>query len=342
MGKSDNVNLIAFVALMGTSALALASKLVIGGPVGSIFAYLLEIGIIAVFLVHLLRFTRHLLKWNGFIANLQNPLKSNLYSAMPIASALISIMLATIGLPLYGMYDFPLSAVFWALSLIFSIAFVVMIPINLKFRSKVEHVLGTWFLPPVGLFVLVTAGSMLAAKFGFMLSAISLLNLLLLGPAFVLYGLTLALVYFRSKFFSIDNTTVAPTFNIVLAPVAVSILAMLTTSKLLLASGFLGIAGLFSGISKIYSIILLGYGLWVLLGLPTLYHRIARENGKIPFSELWWALVFPLGAFTLAASNVQSFVNVWPLGAFCQLLYVLLFLLWGYVIIGYMKKRGPK
>ena len=342
MNKSGNINLIVFIALMGTSALALASKSIVGGPIGSTFAYFLEVGVVAVFSVHLFRFFGHLLKKEEFIANLRNPTKSNLYSAMPIASALISIMLTTIGLPFYGQYAFPLSITFWALSLVFSIAFVVLIPIDLKFRSKVEHVLGTWFLPPVGIFVLVTAGSMLALNFGFMPNTISLLNLLLLGPAFVLYGLTLALVYFRSKFFPIETVTVAPTFNIVLAPVAVSIIAMLTTSKLLLASGVLGIAGLFAGISKTYSVILLGYGLWVLLGLPLLYYRIIKEHSKIHFSELWWALVFPLGAFTLAASSVQSFVNVWPLGAFCQLLYTLLFLLWGYVLIGYVKKRGFK
>ncbi len=337
------INLVAFVALMGTSALALASKQIVGGALGNAFAYLLELSVILVFLVHFAKFILHIAAWGEFVKGLHNPTKANLYSAMPIASALISIMATAIGIPGCRQCDFAISAAFWAVSLVFSLAFVVIIPVNLKFRSKVEQVLGTWFLPPVGLFVLVTAGSLLASRFGLMPTGIGLLNLLLLGPAFVLYGLTLALVYFRSKFFLIENAAVVPTFNIVLAPVGVSILAVLSTSRLLSASDAIGVMPLFSSIAKLYSIIIFGYGLWVLLSLPLLYLRVAREHSAIPFSELWWALVFPLGAFTMAAANIHPLIgSVWAMGAFCQLLYVLLFLLWGYVLIGYIRKRGSK
>ena len=161
-----------------------------------------------------------------------------------------------------------------------------------------------------------------------------LINLFLLGPAFVLYFLTLTLVYFRSKFYELSQEKIAPTFNIVLAPVAVSILAMITTSKLLMEYDVFSFNTAFLSISKIYSIIMFGYGLWVLSGLLSLYYKIIKEKEKIPFSELWWAFIFPIGAFTLATVNLHSFaINFMFVEMVYYLLYLILFILWTYVLL---------
>jgi len=332
MVKSD-VDLVNFIALMGTSALALATKIIFGNTFLSEFSVLLELGVIFIFILYFTKFLIHLLKRDAFLNNIKNPLKSNLYSAISISSALISIMLVSIGIPFLHRYDIVASAIFWCISLIFSLIFVVIVPINLKFRSKIEHITGSWFLPPVGLFVLITSGSLLALKIPYLKNIMIIINLLLFGPAFILYFLTLTLLYYKSKVQEDIQEQIIPTFHIILAPVGVSILATISTSKLLLSNDFLGIAVLFSGLVKIYSLIMFGYGLWLVFGLITLYHRIIKEKKKIPFSELWWAFVFPTGAFILATINIYLFVTQLVfIKIIYQMLYIIVILLWFYIL----------
>ena len=329
------LNLIVFIALMGTSALALASQMIFQKGFFHWWAIILELGIIIVFAYYFILFLEQIFTWKEFKTNSQNPTKANLYSAMPIASALISLMLLNIGLPLLSDYTRSLAILFWQISAVFSLFLVVAVPINLKFRSKIQHIAGTWFLPPVGLFVLITAGSTLTLKTGYGKNFMELFNLLLLGPAFVLYFLTLTLIYYKSKIQEDMDKKLIPTFHIVLAPVAVSILALLSTAKLMSSSDIfpLNISISFHNISLIYSFVIYGYGLWVIAGLLTLYYRIVKEKLSIPFSELWWAFVFPTGAFTLATFNLhQSF----PLPFFTWIyypLYFVLLILWIYIIL---------
>jgi len=304
---SKPLNPAIFVALMGTSALAISTELIFDNVASHTFATLLELSVISIFIYFFALFLFQLLtSHTGLIEELIHPLKSNMYPGIPIAAALIAIMLAKIGLPYLHQGDSILASAFWAISLFFAVVFVVVIPINIKFRSKLDHVVGTWFIPPVGLFVLASAGAVLGIRLPSLAYTISFINLVLLGPAFVLYFLTLSMLYFRTVFHKMPDHPLTPTFNIVLAPVGVSIMAVLLTSKLMQSADFFGLAETFAGIAKLYSIVMFGYGLWVLLGLSALYRRMVKERGSIPFSEIWWAFVFPLGAFVLASSTYTS------------------------------------
>ncbi len=329
-------NPIIFIALMGTSALALASDFVLKNTFLAFFAPLLSFGVLFVFLWNYYVFLKHFFSKN-FRESLKNPKKANLYSAMPIASALLAIIFSLIKLPFLANYQIFLSFLFWLNSLIFSLVFIILVPINLKFRSKIEHIAGTWFLPPVGLFVLINAGSVLALKNFSLADTIILINLFLFGPAFVLYFLTLNLLYFKSKIQEGIFEKALPAFHIVLAPVAVSILALLFQAKLMMQNDFLNIAESFLLFAKIYSLIMFGYGLWLLAGLITLYVRAILEKQKIPFSELWWAFVFPTGAFVLATINMSlTFgLNIFKV-IYISLFYVFL-VLWFYVFWRFIK-----
>ncbi len=330
------LNLIVFVALMGTSALALASQIIFQNTFFHFLAVGLEIGVILVFLYYFILLLEHIFLWKGFLENIKNPAKANLYSAMPIAAALITIMLITIKLPLFTSYNLTLAFIFWLISVLFSLFFVIIIPINLKFRSQLQHISGSWFLPPVGLFVLITAGSTLALKLVNLKEFIAFMNLFLLGPAFILYFLTLNLIYYKSKIQIEMEEKMMPTFHIVLAPVAVSILAMLSTAKLLsktpLVLPLSNIVPIFSNLSFIYSLIIYGYGLWVILGLSALYYRTIKEKKNIPFSELWWVFVFPTGAFVLATVNLYQIFSLAFLQWIYYIFYFILLALWLYVI----------
>ncbi len=340
MEKKEKINLVPFIAMMGSATLALASKSILGGAIGTTFAYIIEISIIALFSWKFGVFIWHIARrWGRVWEDLKTPLRANLYPTISISAALICLMLVKIGLPYLGEYSIPLASVFWGISLVLSLIFVIVIPINIKFRSRVEEVIGTWFIPPVGLFVLVSAGSALATRVEHWAGDLLVLNLLILGPAFVLYFLTLSLLYFRTKFHEPPAAKLTPTFNIVLAPVGVSILAMLLTAQLLKPLQVYGLHEVFPVIAKLYAIIMMGYGVWVVLGLLMLYYRISREGAGIPFSEMWWAFVFPLGAYTVASSLVSSIYQMTILRALSYVLYGALLVLWTYVLTNYIIKR---
>jgi len=336
-------NLIIFIALMGSAVLALLTKMLFKNNLSLFFSYFLALAIVVIFGLYFICFIVHLFKKESFLNNLKNSKIINFYSAIPIVAALISIMLVKIGVPNFYDGGLKLSLFFWILSLILGLIFLVVVPINLKFRSKIEDVLATWFLPPVGIFVIVTAGSVVAMKFNNLAETIIVINLLLLGPAFVLYFLTLNLVYFRSKFYEIGQQKILPTFNIMLAPVGVSILATLNLAKVVLKHNFLGWGDLFINLSQVYSLIIYGYGLWLILGLIYFYTRMIIEKSKIDFSEIWWAFIFPLAAFTLATITIYSFIM--PVIFFkvvTYILYSVLLLLWMYIVVrqsySYLKK----
>ncbi len=327
--KKVQIDLSMFVALMGTLTLAISSKLIFDNSISNSFAYLLEISSILIYTIYFFKFLIHVFN-KSFVEALKDPSKSSLYSSSAIAAALISLALLQVGIPGSSAQIInSLSVSFWAISLFFSLFFVIVIPISLKFRAKPEQVTGIWFLPSASLFVLISAGSIIALKIPSLTNLIILLNSLVFGPAFVLYFLTLTLVYYRSKFYPINEKKITPTFNIVLAPVAVSILAVISMSKLFLKNDVFGFAELFVGISKLYSIMMFGYGLWVLAGLILLYLRILKEHKSIPFSQLWWAFVFPIGAFTLATVNLYHFILSFVFIKYIYYtLYAILLLLW--------------
>lgn len=332
------LNLFLFISLMGSSTLALASKLFFSNLYFAVFSYILELGIIIFFVYYFILFLISLFHWKEMSESLKNPKIANLYSAIPISAALISQMLIKIGIPFFN-YDIPASFIFWLISAFFSLFFVVVVPINLKFRSKIKDIFGAWFIPPVGLFVLISAGSALGMAWPILKTFMSFFNLLILGPAFVLYFLTLSLLYLRTKIEEIPPKEIAPTFNIVLAPVAVSILAVLSSSKLL--GNFYGIGESFTILAKIYSLMFFGYGLWVILGLLLLYKRIIFELGHIPFSEIWWAFIFPLGAFTLATFNLYCVFKIFFFKILYLLFYIVLLVLWIYTMaMTLSKKKG--
>ncbi len=183
------------------------------------------------------------------------------------------------------------------------------------------------------------AGSTLALLLPHLAFNIILLNLFILGPAFILYLLTLSLLYFRSKFYELAQPGTAPAFNIVLAPVGVSIMALIMTAQALAKYNFLNLAAIFWALVKIYSLVIFGYGLWLVGGLLFLYYRIIREKKNIPFSELWWAFVFPLGAFTLASFLLYQFVMpVIFIKVIYYLLYFVLLFIWLFILFKFIKK----
>ncbi|MDN5328109.1 MAG: Voltage-dependent anion channel [Candidatus Woesearchaeota archaeon] len=100
----------------------------------------------------------------------------------------------------------------------------------------------------------------------------------------------------------------------------------------------LGLGTLFSQLAKIYSLIIYVYGLWVISALISLYIRLSKEIGKIPFSSPWWAFVFPVVTFDIATFNLYSVFQILFFKIIYISLYVILLTLWCYVIFNKLRE----
>ncbi len=327
------LNVFVFLWIMSTAILAISSKMIFWNIVVTKILYIIQVLLLLLFMLKLIHFLSNIFDIKNFIKNIKSLEKTNLYSAIAISSALISILFSINPISYLWDYNLYISITLWIIWILLWIIFVLVIPINLKFYSKIENVNWSWFIPPVWIFVIIISGSILWLKLWDFWNTMSLINLMLLGPAFVLYLLTLALVYFRSKFVWLNKSNIAPTFNIVLAPVAVSIIAMISTANLLNVNNFLWISSFFSDITKLYSLIFLWYGIWVFLSLMLLYIKIIKNHKKIPFSDIWRAFIFPIWAFSTAILNIKEFiVSNKFFDMLIYIIYILAIVAWIYMV----------
>ena len=81
--KPKQLNLFVFIALMGTSTVALSSKLFFRNIVTDVFAYVLEISILLIFSYYFIVFLKNALSSKSFLHELKNPKTANLYSSIP-------------------------------------------------------------------------------------------------------------------------------------------------------------------------------------------------------------------------------------------------------------------
>lgn len=239
------LNIFVFLWIMSTAILIIWWNMIFSNVLIKNILSVVQMILLLLFLAKFLQFILWTLKIKEFIKNIKSLEKTNLYSAIAISSALISILFSTNLVTYLWAFNLYIATILRILWLILWVIFVLVIPINLKFYSKIENVNWSWFIPPVWMFVIIISGSILWLKLWDFWNTMSLINLMLLGPAFILYLLTLGLVYFRSKFVWLNKSNIAPTFNIVLAPVAVSIIAMISTANLLNINNFLEISGFF-------------------------------------------------------------------------------------------------
>jgi len=143
--------------------------------------------------------------------------------------------------------------------------FIFLIPYKVIIGSHAEprRALGFWFLPPVGLFVLVFAGNFLAMHMRSMnyLRALLLFNTLVLGVAIAVTVIVYTIFMFRGLFYNFPRKDVAPSFMIGVAPIGVSIVAINTILPVIKKAGISIVdLAVLSPLVKIASLLLWGYG----------------------------------------------------------------------------------
>jgi len=307
-----------FMSVMSTGAIAVLTQLIAvkfgyeSLKLISTLLTFLSIGLFAivafVFIVRVIKFKDEIVK------DLKHPIAANFFaginiSAAVVATAILNVLIPNNALPTELALD--MATVFYFTALAVGIAILVIVPVMLITSKQVDskHAIGIWFLPPVGMFVIVFAGNFLGMH-GVLTDFIAHLNIFIFGVAFMLYFLVLNLIYYRLKFHPLPAPEVAPSFVIGLAPIGVSAIAVKTYVMLLAHTHtVLFSIPLLQDIADIYTVLIYGFGFWwFAITFVILTYYIIKHS--IPYSLGYWAFVFPVAAFGIGLkflSDISSF-----------------------------------
>ena len=298
-----------FIFIMGTGALANVFQLLSGEQTGFLHALAVLFLVLAIGVFPVAAFFIVLRLFVGFDCILKEWRHASLiqfYSAIFIAAAVCATGLLNVPasfIPKGVAYN--LALVFWWIALALGLFFAVFTSFKVTIGNHAEprRALGFWFLPPVGLFVVVFAGNFLAMHMQSVSHAkwILFLNTFILGAAIPITVIIFTLVLFRGLFYNFPRRDVAPSFMIGVAPIGVSIVAINTYLPLLkkLALPELISAASLAPLVKFVSLLLWGFGLWwLLIAVMVITYYFIKQG--VPVTLGYWAFIFPPAAYTIA------------------------------------------
>ncbi len=245
------------------------------------------------FTLRIVKFPQEVLK------DLRHPIAANFFAGIFISLAVVVSWILNVLLPLWWcLGNVWVAKFFYILALIVGLTVPVIVPFMLTISENVDtkHAVGIWYLPPVGIFVLVFAWNFLALHWVWT-KFIGYLNIFLMWVAFMLYFLVSALIYYRLKFHPLPAPEVAPSFVIWLAPVWVSVIAINTYWQLInkfhLVPWNMDIV---HTLLSMLSTMLYGFGFWwAIITILIIGYYLTKHS--LPFTLWWWAFVFPVAAF---------------------------------------------
>lgn len=300
-----------FIAIMGTGAMANIFQMLSGRAEGALHALavaLLTLSFLAFPLAFVLLLSRLFVDRHMLRCELEHSSLVQFYSAIFISASVCVTGLVKIPLGFVSA-DIVLSLAkfLWFLSLGIGVVLVVLTPwriITLN-HGEIRRILGFWFLPPVGLFVLVFAGNFLALKTGdpAWINSVAVLNLVLMGIAMFLSLMLFTMFLLRGLAFPFPpKMDVVLSFTIGLAPVGVAIIAMLSYLPMIERADsitFVSLAAI-APVVKTLAVLLWGFGFWwMLVALLITLTAVLRKG--VPFTLGCWAFIFPQAAYALSS-----------------------------------------
>ncbi len=325
-----------FIFIMGTGAMANVFKMLSKAPgdmahMAAIF--FLCVALAALPVVILLMAIRFFISFDSIYKEWHHSNLIQFYPAISIAAAITAAGLFTINVPFFTEAgSFGAGVILWWFACLTGVFFIFLIPymVITKDHAEPRKVLGFWFLPPVGLFVLIFSGNVMALRIDDVQSVHTLLlfNTLLMGVAVILTIIIYTIFIYRIFLYDLPKGDVAPSFMIGLAPMGVSIIAINTILPVIHKAGFMGVEiGVLFFLVKIVSLLIWGFGLWWLLmviGLTTMYFL----KHTVPVTLGYWAFVFPPAAFAAASFIVGKSWGIVPIQYFSAGLIMAVVLVW--------------
>ncbi len=327
-----------FASVMGTGILAVATY---GNPGGwdaltgaahllgaalAVLAYLLG----AILLVgYAVRWVRHT---SAALADFRHPVKGAMHATLPGGLLVLAVMTSVVGPTLI-----PGSAAVLVIAVLAVLGGVLAVVMGVAFgyvlmtgETPAVSANGGWFIPPVVTIIIPMVLAPLATRADpGTASLLVAVGYAFYGMGFLLFLLTLGLVYDRLILHPLPPAALAPSIWIGLGPVAVAALAPLALAKA--GAPIWGqAADAVLVVTQIASTAVWGFGLFWLLLVAALLVRY-RRNGAIPFHLGWWAFVFPLGAYTVASLTIARTWQSPVLEGVAVALYMGLVSAWGIV-----------
>ncbi len=300
-----------FASVMGTGILAVTTHNNPGGLAATesiahggaallaVLAYLFA-GVLVV--AYASRWARHT---HIALAEFRHPVKGAMHATLPGGLLVLAVMTAVVGPGFVGdgvtaALVAVLGAVGGVLALVMAVAFGMSLFAG---EPQAPMINGGWFIPPVVTIIIPmtltplvphvsddVAGLLIAAGYAFY------------GMGFMLYLLTVGIVYDRLILHPLPPAPLAPSLWIGLGPVGVGAVAPLILARA--GTSLWGeSAAAVETVTRVASTALWGFGLWWLAVAVALLLRY-RRAGVMTFNLGWWAFVFPLGAYTLATLTI--------------------------------------
>lgn len=230
-----------------------------------------------------------------------------------------------------------IAAVLW-LIIIYGFFFNITVTKNKK--SLKEGISGSWLLIIVAIQALSTLISLVSADFGarsylFLFLA---LCLFLLGCIFYLY--IMSLIIYRISFFSLNADELGAPYWINMGATAISTLA---GSTIILHIGEFNFIVDILPFLKGFTLFFWAAGSWwipllVILGIWR--HLIQREplpTSAEGYDPTFWAIVFPLGMYTVCTFRLSEALNIGFLKIIPEIFFYLAIFAWIAVVIGFLR-----
>ena len=310
--------------IMGTGAFALATlhfshRL----PALAMLAWALHWFNLALFvMISIPWLLRWVMAWPAVAGTFKHPVAANFYPTYGIA-----LLVLAGELRVFGGHDAAALVVWWlGVALLFGLTLAVLISIFQGEHVTLDHITPGIFMPPVGLVVIPVAGGPLLAAQPDVLRDLALtINAIGLGAGIFMYMALLALAFHRFYVHKRLPPNMAPTFWVNLAPLGVIVISLL---NLVAVAPFAGDKSAY-----LMAVFLIwGFGaFWLVLAM--LFTWSVRKLAPLPFSLVWWAFTFPLGAFTLGSQRLSEATGLITPLAFGGLAWVLLAVIWTLTLI---------
>ena len=307
-----------FIFIMGTGALANIFQILAGKATGvlhNLAGFFLIIALAAFPVAFFFMVLRFFVGLDCILKEWRHSSLIQFYSTVSIASAICATGLLNIPISFIPKSTaYFLAVVLWWIACLVGIFFIFLTPYKIITGNHAEprRALGFWFLPPVGLFVLVFAGNFLAMHMSNMnyLHALLFFNTLVLGIAIAVTAIIYTIFMFRSFFYNFPRKDVAPSFMIGVAPVGVSIVAINTILPVIKKAGISTIdLAVLSPLVKIVSLLLWGFGLWwLIVAIAVIGTYFVKQ--RIPVTLGYWAFIFPPAAYVIASLILAKALNL--------------------------------
>jgi C4-dicarboxylate transporter/malic acid transport protein len=334
-----------FASVMGTGILAVTTYNNPGGLTALAgIAHAIGAGLAVItYLLAVLLLVGNAVRWiahtNAAVADFRHPLKGAMHATLPGGLLVAAVMTSVVGPNL-----FSAAVATWIIAILASLGSVLALVMGVAFavtlitgQPPAESVNGGWFIPPVVTIIIPMALTPLASRVDASMAGLLIMaSYAFFGMGFLLFLITLGLVYDRLVLHPLAPAPLAPTVWIGLGPIGISALVPLTLAKAG-ASLWPDVAPAVTLVTRLASTAVWGFGLWWLALAVVLLVRYVRTGG-IPFHLGWWAFVFPLGAYTAGTNTLARSWQSPTLEALAAALYLGLVVAW--VVVGVRTLAG--